>query len=202
LAGIYDGTNWILYHNGKQVATAASTVGAQSIDGGQWAIGSQGLGEARFFNGAISDVQIYNKAITAAAVTKLATGGTAASSPVGQWKLDQLVNNRTLADSAGGNTGYVGNGKLDGRLVQIQDHNGLSVDLAYNKTFTDQQLIEAPDRQWQLDTVTDSHGRQAKFTYQDQQVSGHWVISKIDLPSAGKTRSLQYTYLCPCQLAA
>jgi ABC-type sugar transport system substrate-binding protein len=56
------------------------------------------------------------------------------------------------------------------------------------------RLSEAPDRQWQLNTVTDSHDRQMKFHYQTQQVAGRWVVNQIELPSADEARVANYTY--------
>ena len=77
-----------------------------------------------------------------------------------------------------------------GRLTRIEDRNGHGVDIAY-KTWTPEQLEESPDRQWQMDTVTDAYGRQMAFSYHTEQVGGRWAVSQIDLPNS---QSLQYTY--------
>ncbi|SPE51344.1 putative Immunoglobulin I-set domain protein [Verrucomicrobia bacterium] len=68
LAGTYDGTNWNLYRNGASVASTADTVGALSVSGGEWAIGSTGMGWADFFNGQIDEVAIYNAALSPATI--------------------------------------------------------------------------------------------------------------------------------------
>jgi hypothetical protein len=66
LAGVYDGTTWRLYRNGVQVASQADAKGAVVVDDGDWAIGSTGSGWADNFAGAVDEVAIYRKALTAA----------------------------------------------------------------------------------------------------------------------------------------
>jgi hypothetical protein len=71
LVGTYDGTNWRLYRNGTQVASAAAAVGALPVNGAGWAIGSTGSGGLPGeFAGGIDEVAIYNTALTP---TKIAT---------------------------------------------------------------------------------------------------------------------------------
>ncbi|MBX2852628.1 MAG: hypothetical protein KTR15_12890 [Phycisphaeraceae bacterium] len=69
-----------------------------------------------------------------------------------------------------------------GRITKVADRNGYSLDVAY-KTFTDLELAVSPDRQWQIDTVTDPYGRSMSFTYRDVQVGGLWVVEKVNLPN-------------------
>jgi len=64
LVGLYDGTFWRLYRNGVEVASRQRTVGAIQVDW-DWAIGARGTGGTRFFTGAIDDVRIYNRALSA-----------------------------------------------------------------------------------------------------------------------------------------
>ncbi|MDB9436912.1 LamG domain-containing protein, partial [Dolichospermum lemmermannii CS-548] len=62
LAGVYDGTNWILYRNGIEVSKTSNTTGAVSVSN-NWAIGAKGTtsnGSERFFNGQIDEVRIWN----------------------------------------------------------------------------------------------------------------------------------------------
>ena len=68
LVGTYDGSKWTLFRNGQQVATANDSIGALKIDDADWAIGSTGNGWADNFAGAIDEVAIYGKALSAAQV--------------------------------------------------------------------------------------------------------------------------------------
>jgi hypothetical protein len=65
LAGTYDGSNWRLYRNGLQVSVSPSAVGALPVLNGDWAVGSTGQGWADNFAGAVDEVALYNKALTA-----------------------------------------------------------------------------------------------------------------------------------------
>jgi hypothetical protein len=55
-------------------------------------------------------------------------------------------------------------------------------------------LSDAPDRRWQINTVTDAYGRTATFHYKANQESGRWVVEKIDLPNGPDERDIDYTY--------
>ena len=68
LVGTYDGSKWTLFRNGLQVASANDTIGALTVDDADWAIGSTGNGWADNFAGAIDEVAIYGKALSAAQV--------------------------------------------------------------------------------------------------------------------------------------
>ena len=70
LTGVYDGTHWRLYRNGVQVAAAANGTGAVSV-AEDWAIGARGTGTERYFQGAIDDVRIYDRALDATAALAL-----------------------------------------------------------------------------------------------------------------------------------
>ena len=70
LAGVYDGTYWRLYRNGEQVSQLKAPVGAVLVNA-DWAIGSNGEGKSRFFQGAIDEVRIYNRGLTAKEIKKL-----------------------------------------------------------------------------------------------------------------------------------
>jgi hypothetical protein len=65
LAGSYDGANWTLFRNGKQVATAADKVGALPVPDADWATGGTGFGWDDLFTGSIDEVGIYDHALTA-----------------------------------------------------------------------------------------------------------------------------------------
>lgn len=71
LAGVYDGASWRLYRDGVEVSATADIVGAVPVAEG-WAIGAQGDGDGRFFQGGIDEVRIYGRALTAAEIAALA----------------------------------------------------------------------------------------------------------------------------------
>ncbi len=71
LAGIYDGTSWLLYRNGERVGESAAPVGALPVRTG-WAIGADAEGKDRFFQGVIDEVRIYNRALTSQEIAELA----------------------------------------------------------------------------------------------------------------------------------
>jgi hypothetical protein len=63
LTGVYDGTNWILYRNGAFLKSAPASKGAIPV-ADNWAIGATGQGNERFFQGEISEVSIWNRALS------------------------------------------------------------------------------------------------------------------------------------------
>jgi hypothetical protein len=65
LVGTYTGTAWKLYRNGTLLASSTSPSGAIPIPNGNWAIGSMGLGWENLFTGAIDEVAVYGKALSA-----------------------------------------------------------------------------------------------------------------------------------------
>ena len=82
LVGVYNGSQWILYRDGVQVATSGATSqGALPVSNTDWAIGAAGGGTGRFFQGEIDDVSIWNVGLSASAVrSAMATAPTAADS--------------------------------------------------------------------------------------------------------------------------
>ncbi|MBM3850348.1 MAG: LamG domain-containing protein [Verrucomicrobia bacterium] len=68
LTGVYDGTHWRLYRNGAEIASAAGAGKALAANGSDWAIGSTGNGWDGAFTGAIDEVAVYPKALSAAQV--------------------------------------------------------------------------------------------------------------------------------------
>ncbi|MDB6038499.1 MAG: putative Immunoglobulin I-set domain protein [Verrucomicrobiales bacterium] len=77
LAGVYTGTNWVLYRNGVELATSAAPSGALKVEKGDWAVGSTGNGWADSFNGAIDEVAIYDHALTLSQIQAHFAGGVA-----------------------------------------------------------------------------------------------------------------------------
>ena len=70
LTGVYDGSQWRLYRNGTEVATATGAGKAIADNDADWAIGSTGNGWDGAFTGAIDEVAVYPKALSAAQVQK------------------------------------------------------------------------------------------------------------------------------------
>ena len=70
LSGVYDGTHWRLYRNGTEIAAAAGAGKAIAATGADWAIGSTGNGWDGGFTGAIDEVAVYPKALSAAQIQK------------------------------------------------------------------------------------------------------------------------------------
>ena len=60
LAGVYDGTSWLLYRDGALLASHQDEVGAIPVDAA-WAIGASADGQ-RFFAGRIGEVRLWNLA--------------------------------------------------------------------------------------------------------------------------------------------
>ena len=65
LVGTHTGTAWKLYRNGTLLASSASLSGALRISNGNWAIGSMGNGWENLFTGAIDEVALYGKTLSA-----------------------------------------------------------------------------------------------------------------------------------------
>lgn len=72
IAGVYDGQAWRLYRNGVQVAAESRPAGAVPVDH-PWTIGAGQGGKTRFFKGAIDEVRVYNRALTAEELKTLAS---------------------------------------------------------------------------------------------------------------------------------
>ena len=81
-------------------------------------------------------------------------------------------------------------GTKEGRVVSLKDRLGRGLTLTY-KTWTAEELQESPERQWQIDTVSDGHGRTLTMQYSPQQVGGRWLVSQVS-SSLGETVSYGY----------
>ncbi len=80
--------------------------------------------------------------------------------------------------------------QLAGRLVQRKDQNGLALNVTY-KTWTETEIAQSPERQWQINSVSDSAGNSSTYSYNTQQQSGRWAISQIAY-STGDTTTVDY----------
>jgi curved DNA-binding protein CbpA len=62
IAGVFDGSSWILFRNGEEIARKDASVGCVRVRGSEWAIGAKGDGGDRFWKGCIAHVGIWGKA--------------------------------------------------------------------------------------------------------------------------------------------
>lgn len=90
LAGVYDGSTWILYRNGITVGQTVDSVGAVPVPGG-WSIGSRGDFLERSFRGRICAVSIWNTTISAALLQACMAHSLIGFEPglVGYWPLGE-----------------------------------------------------------------------------------------------------------------
>src|SRR5262249_49166670 len=69
LAGVYDGSQWLLYRDGVLAAISGPTTqGALTVSASDWAIGAARSGTERYFQGQIGDVRIWNVGRSSAGV--------------------------------------------------------------------------------------------------------------------------------------
>jgi len=124
---VHDGTNDIIYVNGKEAnrkpvtgklknTTRALIFGSDAVDGG------------RYFNGSLDNVKIYNKALTAAEISKLFTLGTtpldeAASAEL--LKMVQSISPNPVTDRLTVRHSFTAKESLD---IRIFDFSGRQVD--------------------------------------------------------------------------
>ena len=115
--GVYNGATVSAYLNGVQVATAAFAGGAIAAGTGpDINIARNPTYPGDYFIGAISDVRIYKRALSAAEILALYQAVTPPppSGPTAEWTLTQAsVSGATVADASGnGNAGTLVNGPL------------------------------------------------------------------------------------------
>ena len=111
LAGVYNGTQWILYRDGVQVATSGPTSqGALAVSSTDWAIGSAGSGKVRFFQGEIDDASIWNVGLSAAGVESVmaTTPSVPESGLVAYYPFDETGGNVAKDATGNGNNGTLG----------------------------------------------------------------------------------------------
>ena len=132
IVGVYDGTNFLLYNNGSldttnsasgfNAATAASATSGDSL-----LISAKANGASGFVNGSLSNVSIWNAALTSAQVTEIYNEGvpsnlnnhSAYSNLVSWWQLGEnssftsSPNKWICADEKGSNNGESQNMDVD-----------------------------------------------------------------------------------------
>ena len=110
LAGVYDGTEWLLYRDGVLDAQSAPTAqGAIQVSSSDWALGASGSGEDRYFSGDIAGAAVWNVPRTAAEVSSDMTSGPTGSEP-------GLAAYYPLNNIQGATTPDLGPNGLDGTL--------------------------------------------------------------------------------------
>jgi hypothetical protein len=87
---VHDGTNDIVYVNGQQ-AKIKPTVGKLNTTARPLCFGSNPIEGGQYFIGALDNVKIYNKALTAAEITHLFSTGTTATKELGSNALKNLI---------------------------------------------------------------------------------------------------------------
>lgn len=70
LAGVHDGTQWKLFHNGILVATKEDPIGAVQVPA-DWTIGTRAGADGDYLYGSIDEVHIFDQAITDADAASL-----------------------------------------------------------------------------------------------------------------------------------
>jgi hypothetical protein len=111
LAGVYDGTQWILYRDGVQVGTSGPTTqGALPVNNTDWAIGARGTGNERFFKGEIDDVSIWNVGLSPTAVKAAMDAAPSPTSTglVAEYLFDETGGNTAIDATGNGNNGTLG----------------------------------------------------------------------------------------------
>ena len=85
-----------------------------------------------------------------------------------------------------------------GRLTNVMDSKGYNLTVSYRDGlpagaggFTVQELIDSPDRRFQVHQVVDYQSDTATFEYGTAQVGGRWAVSRIVTPGGD---DIDYTY--------
>jgi len=162
LVGTYDGVNWNLYKNGELLASRADTVGCVPLTT-NWYIGSSN-GNARFFDGEIRDVSIWDSALNAAQAAAV-YAGTAPSedyaTSVTAYTYDALNRLTSLTDPVGNTTSYT------------YDYRGLVLTETNEKNATRHYTYDTLGR---LISKTDRNDRVTTYAYDSvgRLTAEHW----------------------------
>ncbi|MDA3963818.1 MAG: hypothetical protein PF961_23765 [Planctomycetota bacterium] len=145
----------------------------------------------RPFGGRLDDLRIYNVALGETALADLVAGTEPADAPVAQWAFDDSAS-KVAADSSGnGHDGILlDQPRLTGRIIAAKDRSGFQTSYAYH-AYSQAEILESPERQLQVATITDPHGRVISLSYGAAQVGGRWVLEQATLPN-GSTISYGY----------
>ncbi len=72
---VHDGTNDLIYIGGQLVATKPTTGNQMNVTGRPLGMGNNPIEGGQYFNGALDELKIYNKSLTAAEISQLFTTG-------------------------------------------------------------------------------------------------------------------------------
>jgi hypothetical protein len=113
LAGVFDGSHWLLYRDGVLIGSSATTrQGALAVSSVNWAIGARGTGTDRFFMGSIDEVRIWKAGRSAAQVQadlgSRLTGNE--TNLMAYYRLDETSGTSATDATANQNTGTLGGG--------------------------------------------------------------------------------------------
>jgi len=177
LVGTYDGANWNLYKNGELLASRADTVGCVPLTT-NWYIGSSN-GNARFFDGEIRDVSIWNTSLTASqAAAVYAETAPSADYPtvVTSYTYDAAGRLLTLTDPVGNTTSYT------------YDYRGLAITETNEKNAARHYAYDAFGR---LVEKIDRNGRTTAYTYDSvgRLTSESWLGANDE-----SLKTFTYTY--------
>lgn len=136
LAGVYNGTEMILFVDGKEVGRKAVSLGnVRNIATNQMGIGSYNKADTgSFFTGNIKDVRIWNTARTATQIqSNLNTVfSSATSNLIGYWKLDSFTNETVNDFSSNANPGIGINFAAISPRLRIPESTPTSLTLQWN----------------------------------------------------------------------
>lgn len=90
IAGVFDGSSWILFRNGVEIARKQASMGSVRVQGCEWAVGAKGDGGDRFWKGCIAHVGIWGRARLQGEIAESMLEGLAGNEAglLGYWELD------------------------------------------------------------------------------------------------------------------
>ncbi|MGD2109980.1 MAG: thrombospondin type 3 repeat-containing protein [Phycisphaerae bacterium] len=118
IAGVYDGSHWVLYRNGIEVAAASDEHGGASPIDGDWTIGAEAASRD-FFHGSIDELRIWKRARTRDEIAADMTEGLTGDNPglAGYWRFSEGSGDVTEDES-----GYGAIGLLDAPTWEAVEH--------------------------------------------------------------------------------
>ncbi|MBS3072192.1 LamG domain-containing protein [Candidatus Pacearchaeota archaeon] len=164
IAGVYNGTDIIMYLNGEiSQGTLTGTVPSSAFGNpAQLSLGAQ-INMANLFNGSIDEVTIFNRSLTAGEILALYNNGTngthnsVTNGLVGQWNMDDTTNVKVLDSSGNNNHGAYQAGSND--IVTAYDYTSNNLDGTYtnfgnNQTFSNGVYDDAVSFDGKNDYIT------------------------------------------------
>ncbi len=126
VAGTYDGAAWRLYFDGVQVASVADACDGALAMSADWAVGSRGTGNERFFAGGLGGVGLWSRALSQEEIDALLTATRPAVGPGLSAMRDRRITRVwTATDHAGNAASAVQSVTVTGALGVDSDGDGL-----------------------------------------------------------------------------